>query len=113
MARILILHASVGTGHKTAALALEKAFRLRQVEQIWCKDSLEYGLKIFQELYTNSYLELSERVPALWSYVYESSDKNETDLTKALRTLVDRMGVTELKGLVEHLKPDAIVCTHF
>lgn len=113
MARILLLHASVGTGHKTAAKALEKAFRLRQVEHVWCKDALEYGLKLFQELYTGSYLELSEKVPVLWSYFYERSDKNETDLTKALRTLVDRLGVTELRALIEHYRPDAVICTHF
>jgi processive 1,2-diacylglycerol beta-glucosyltransferase len=113
MARILILHASVGAGHKTAARALEKAFRLRRVEHVWTKDSLEYGLKLFQELYTGSYLELSEKAPALWAYFYERSDKNETELTKALRTLVDRLGVTELKEMVQHYRPDAIICTHF
>jgi processive 1,2-diacylglycerol beta-glucosyltransferase len=67
MRRMLILHASVGTGHTTAARALAKVFRMRQVEQVWCEDALDYGSKIFREIYAGSYLELSEKMPTLWA----------------------------------------------
>ncbi len=113
MSHILILYASVGSGHKAAAKALVKAFARRQVNQVWCKDSLDYGSSLFRELYVGSYLELSENAPTLWSYFYQRSDKSETDLTKELRTLVDRIGVTELNKLVRRCQPDAIICTHF
>ncbi|MEM8535294.1 MAG: galactosyldiacylglycerol synthase, partial [Chloroflexota bacterium] len=86
MSRILILHASVGTGHKTAARALARAFELRGAAQVWCEDALDYGPSIFRQFYVNSYIELSEKAPVLWSYFYERSDRDDTKLTKDLRT---------------------------
>lgn len=113
MSRILILHASVGTGHKTSARALARAFETRGAAQVWCEDALDYGPSIFRQFYVNSYIELSEKAPVLWSYFYERSDRDDTKLTKDLRTLMDRFGVAELDELVERCQPDAIVCTHF
>jgi processive 1,2-diacylglycerol beta-glucosyltransferase len=113
MRRILILHAAVGTGHTTPARALAKAFQMRQVEQVWCEDALAYGSKVFREIYAGSYLELSEKMPTLWAYCYERTDQNETELSKDLRTLIDRIGVTELAALVRQRRPDAVICTHF
>jgi processive 1,2-diacylglycerol beta-glucosyltransferase len=112
MARILILHASVGTGHKSAGQALEKALNLRQAGQVWCEDALDYGSKVFRNLYVGSYLELSEKIPELWALFYERSDKDENELTKDLRTLLDRIGVTQLNELIAERRPDAIICTH-
>jgi processive 1,2-diacylglycerol beta-glucosyltransferase len=111
--RILIFHASVGTGHKSAAKALDKAFQLKQIEQVWCEDALDYGSKVFRDLYVNSYLELSEKAPTLWYYFYDRADKSETEMSKDLRTLIDRVGVTELAELVRRRRPHAVICTHF
>ena len=57
MTRVLIVHASVGMGHTSAAKALTKAFQMRQTEQVWCEDALDYGSTIFREIYAGSYLE--------------------------------------------------------
>jgi processive 1,2-diacylglycerol beta-glucosyltransferase len=40
MPRVLLLHASVGTGHKRAAEALRKAFEQRQPGQVRVEDVL-------------------------------------------------------------------------
>lgn len=113
MARILILHASVGLGHRRAAEALGRAFALRGVEQVWVEDTLAHGPALFRQLYAGSYLELAERAPALWAYFYERADENETRLTRELRALIERLGTTGLEALVQRCQPDAIVCTHF
>ena len=113
MARILILHATVGLGHRRAAEALGRAFRLRGVDPVWVEDTLDYGGPLFRQLYAGSYRELSERAPVLWAYFYQQSEDVEGQLTQALRTFVDRLGVTELEDLVRRRQPDAIVCTHF
>jgi processive 1,2-diacylglycerol beta-glucosyltransferase len=49
----------------------------------------------------------------LWAYFYRRADDIESQLAQALRTLVDRLGVTELAALIARCQPDAIVCTHF
>ena len=113
MARILILHASVGLGHRRAAEALGRAFALRGAGQVWIEDTLAHGPALFRQLYAGSYLELSEKAPALWAYFYERSDENETRLTRDLRAFVERLGTSGLAALVRRCQPDAIVCTHF
>jgi processive 1,2-diacylglycerol beta-glucosyltransferase len=113
MARILILHASVGLGHKRAAEALGQAFAQRHVAQVWVEDTLSYGSPLFRQLYAGSYLELAEKAPALWAYYYQRADETESELNQALRRLVDRLGVTRLETVIEQRRPDAIVCTHF
>ena len=113
MSGIAILHATVGTGHKTAALALEKTLQQRGIGPIWCEDALDYGSKFFKKLYVRSYLELSEDVPELWAYFYEKSDQRENEVTRDLRTLLDRFGAHKLDDMVAERRPDAIICTHF
>ena len=113
MSRILILHAAVGLGHQRAAEALGRAFSLRRAARVCVEDTLEHGSAFFRHLYARSYLELSEKVPALWAYFYQRADENETQLSQALRLLVDQIGVTELDALLARYQPDAIVCTHF
>ena len=113
MARVLIVHASVGMGHTSAAKALTKAFQMRQTEQVWCEDAFDYGSTIFREIYAGSYLELSERMPALWAYFYERTDKSESELTRELRRLIDRIGVGGLADVVRQRQPDVVICTHF
>jgi processive 1,2-diacylglycerol beta-glucosyltransferase len=112
MAQILILHASVGLGHRRAAEALGHAFTLRQA-RVQVEDTLDYGGSLFRQFYAGSYLDLSEKAPVLWAYFYRCVDDGESQLTQALRTLVDRLGVTELAALIARFQPDAIVCTHF
>jgi processive 1,2-diacylglycerol beta-glucosyltransferase len=113
MARILILHASVGLGHRRAAEALARAFALRQASRVCVEDTLSHGSPLFRQLYAGSYLELSEKAPALWAYFYQRADETDTQLTQALRKLIDEIGVTELDTLIARFQPDAIVCTHF
>jgi processive 1,2-diacylglycerol beta-glucosyltransferase len=111
--RILILYASVGTGHKAAAQALAKAFALRGADHVRCEDALDYASAVFRQIYAGSYLELSEKMPAVWRYLYERTDKDEPELSRHLRTLIDRIGVTELTGIVRQYRPQAVICTHF
>lgn len=112
MSKILILHATVGTGHKTAAVALEKAFKQRSVDKVWVQDTLDYGSGIFRKLYADLYIELSERTPELWGFAYNETNREQSDVENQLRHLYSRVGVYKIDELRE-LNPDAIVCTHF
>ena len=116
MPRLLILHASVGTGHRRAANALAEAFARKQEGEVRVEDTLDYGNPLFRQAYTRSYLDLSERAPALWRLFYQgtnASDQEGTEIANRLRTLVERLGVTRLDRLVRQFAPAAIICTHF
>jgi processive 1,2-diacylglycerol beta-glucosyltransferase len=88
MARILILHASVGLGHRRAAEALGQAFTRRQAAQVWVEDTLDYGSPLFRQLYAGSYLELAEKAPALWAYNYQRDGPDRDRADQALRRLI-------------------------
>jgi len=111
-ASVLILHASVGTGHKTAALALEKAFTQLGAERVWVQDTLDYGSGLFRRLYADLYTELSERTPELWGFAYHESNREQSRFERELRQLYSRIGVYKVDELAR-LRPDAILCTHF
>ncbi len=116
MPRVLILHASVGTGHQRAAAALAAAFTRKQGGEVRVEDALDYGNKLFRQTYTRSYLEMSERTPLLWGLFFSRTDTSEPEwieITNRLRGLVEGLGVTRLERLVRTFAPDAIVCTHF
>jgi processive 1,2-diacylglycerol beta-glucosyltransferase len=68
MSRVLILHASVGAGHKRAGEALAAAFALRQPGQVELADVLDYANPLFREAYAQSYLQMTDKVPGLWNY---------------------------------------------
>jgi processive 1,2-diacylglycerol beta-glucosyltransferase len=116
MPRILILHASVGSGHQHAAGALAEAFVHAQAGEVRVEDTLDYGSRVFRRAYTQSYLDLSEHMPALLRLFYERTDAHEPEWierTNRIRGLVERPGGIHLMRLIRRFAPDAFVCTHF
>ncbi len=113
MARILVLHASVGAGHRRAADALAEAFARRSPGQIRVEDVLDYTNPLFREAYAHSYLRLTDKLPALWGYVYEQTDRDFFRFATELRTLVDAIWAWGLRKLIRDYAPEVIVCTHF
>src|SRR5215510_15846464 len=116
MPRLLILHASVGTGHQRAAEALAEAFMRKQAGEVYVADALDYGSELFRRAYSRSYIDMSEGSPLLWRLFYETTDTSEPewiDVTNRLRSLVERLGITRLDRLIRKFAPEAIICTHF
>jgi processive 1,2-diacylglycerol beta-glucosyltransferase len=116
MPRLLILHASVGTGHQRAAEALAGAFARKHAGEVRVADALDYGSELFRRAYSRSYIDMSEGSPLLWRLFYEGTDASTPEwieLTNRLRSLVERLGITRLDRLVRKFAPDAIICTHF
>lgn len=113
MARVLILHASVGAGHKRAADALALAFARKTPGQVRVEDVLDYTNPIFREAYAHSYLRLTDKLPALWGYVYEQTDRDFFRFATELRTLVDAIWAWGLRKLLRDFAPNVIICTHF
>lgn len=116
MPRILILHASIGSGHLRAAMALSQAFSRKQDAEVRVEDALDYGSPLFRQAYTRAYIDLSERAPILWRLFYEGTlidDPDWVEMTNRLRSLVERLGVTDLQQLIKRFAPAVIICTHF
>jgi processive 1,2-diacylglycerol beta-glucosyltransferase len=116
MPRILLMHASVGAGHVSAALALAEAFRRKQDGEVRVADIFDYGSQLFRETVTQSYLQLSSRAPMLWKMLYDTTDTSELDLINIRNRLQGRLGrplVSKFERFITAYNPDVLVCTHF
>lgn len=115
MPRILLLHASVGTGHKRAAQALRIAFEQDQTSEIQVEDVLDYTPWLFRQAYARSYLELTDHAPLVWGYFYSQTniDPELAEVTNNVRKIVENLGTNGLKDVINRFPSDIIVCTHF
>jgi len=115
MPRVLLLHASVGTGHKRAAEALAIAFARRQPGEVRVEDVLDHTSMLFRMAYARFYLELTGRAPLVWGYLYAqtNADPNLFGFTNNIRKRVESIGTNSLKDVLRSFAPDVIICTHF
>ncbi len=110
--RILILSASVGSGHVKAADALARAFRARpDVEEVLVDDSLDHTNVLHKQLYSTLYKRLSALLPEFLGWWYVSSD--DPWVSDKGRLAMDIPQALPLMNLVKEFKPDSIICTHF
>jgi processive 1,2-diacylglycerol beta-glucosyltransferase len=113
MKRILILHASLGAGHLTAANALCEAFRYFPDVEVLCEDALAYANSLYRGTVTQAYKQLSEKLPQLYKAFYEGSDISDLDRSldsNLIWAKLERPFFTELGAFVKSVNPDAIVC---
>jgi processive 1,2-diacylglycerol beta-glucosyltransferase len=113
--RILILHATAGSGHRRAAQALDAAFRsLAPTAEVHTLDTLQFGSNLFRRGYTPTYDTLVGRVPRVWGLLYKSLEQPRIHRgTTPLRHALDRINVRRLVAYIDRVRPTAVVCTHF
>ena len=110
--RVLILSASVGSGHVKAADALARAMRERSdVEEVLCDDSLDHTNVLHKQFYSTLYKKLSEMLPEFLGWWYETSD--DPWVADKSRLAIDLPQALPLISLVKEFRPDVILCTHF
>lgn len=110
--RILILSASVGGGHVSAAEALKKAFEIRGLsEDVRHEDILKFTNPLFKRLYSDAYITLVNNMPDALGWMYDQLDtpwKNEKR-----RLFFDKLNTRPFVKMVREYDPDWIICTHF
>lgn len=110
--RILIFSASAGSGHLSAARALESTFRSdSRVAEVVHKDALEFSNRLFRDFYSKLYDLLVQKTPHFLGWWYEQSD--EPWKTDDVRVAFDRLNAAPLIKYLREYQPDIVVCTHF
>jgi processive 1,2-diacylglycerol beta-glucosyltransferase len=113
--RLLLLSVSAGAGHMRAAEAIRAHAVLDEpgVEAIHL-DVMDYVPAAFRKLYTDFYIGLVNRQPALWAYVYRvTNDAHPDGVMQTLRRAIERLNTRRLLKQIAAFEPDAIICTHF
>jgi processive 1,2-diacylglycerol beta-glucosyltransferase len=110
--RVLILSASAGAGHIRAAQAIEKAFiQLNAAKELKNIDTLQYTNKLFEKLYSKTYIELVDKAPDVLGWLYNHLD-NPWRFERR-RLAFDKLNARPFIKLLKEYNPDLAVCTHF
>ncbi|HEX6832137.1 MAG TPA: glycosyltransferase [Rudaea sp.] len=112
---IVVLSVSAGAGHVRAAQALcataEREFPDLRTTHV---DVMDLVPASFRKVYADSYLKLIEKLPLVWAYLYQRTDRSPgASKFATLRRAIERMNTQRLGDELNRLAPDAIVCTHF
>ncbi len=109
---MLILSASVGAGHVSAANAIEKELiNQNATKEIKNIDVLEYTNPLFRRLYGKAYIEMVNKMPEVLGWIYDSLDKPWENERR--RIALDRLNAQPFIKLIKKEKPDIAICTHF
>jgi processive 1,2-diacylglycerol beta-glucosyltransferase len=115
--RILILSASVGTGHMRAAEAVELALRQLEPEAVVQNvDVLRLATVPFRHCYGGIYLDLIDRAPHVLGFFYNLMDRPTPPLANGwerLRVSLEKMSLRPFLHLLYSQPWDLIINTHF
>ncbi len=110
--KVLVLSASVGAGHIRAAEAVEKAFiQLNAAHEIRNIDTLQFTSKLFRKLYTRAYIEVVNKVPEVFGWLYDQFDKPWRNERR--RLAFDKLNTRPFVKMLKQYQPEITVCTHF
>jgi processive 1,2-diacylglycerol beta-glucosyltransferase len=110
--RVLIISVSAGAGHLRAAQAIEKAFSLlKAAKEVRNIDALQYTNTLFHELYSKAYIDIVDKTPEIWGWLYDHFDKPWHNERR--RLAFDKLNARPFVKMLEEYQPDMTVCTHF
>jgi processive 1,2-diacylglycerol beta-glucosyltransferase len=109
----LILSCSGGAGHIRAAEALHSNARLTGLPiRTEHYNVLDFTSRLFKRFYSESYIQMVNRAPELWGYLYQQSERKPYE-KKGLIKRFDKLNYKRYLRTLLELRPDAIICTHF
>jgi len=113
--RIAILHATAGSGHRSAAVAIAHAMStLAPGATVREVDTLVFASRFYRSTYAQGYNAMAQRAPKLWGALYSIWSQQRVNRSAGpAREALDRLALRGLVRVVERERPDAIVCTHF
>lgn len=110
MKNVLILYASYGGGHLSAAKSIEEYFNQHEPEvHAEVVDCMKYINKVLEKVTTGAYREMAKKAPNLWGKVYSDS---QSGLLGHISSRSNKVMAIKLKHLIEEKKPDLVVSTH-
>ena len=109
----LIISTSGGAGHTRAAEALVQAAATSRLPiRAEHYDCLDFTSKLFKRMYADSYLQMVNRVPELWGYLYSKSESRPYR-KKQLLEFFDYFNYRQYLRFLQSANADAVICTHF
>ncbi len=110
MKKVLILYASYGGGHLSAAKSIQKYIEEHYPDAIAESiDCMKYISNALEKLTTGAYREMAKKLPSLWGKIYLNSQKGALG---HLSSRTNKFMAIKLKNLVKEKNPDIVISTH-
>ncbi len=109
--KVLLIHATIGWGHKRAAMALAEMFQQRGIEAD-VRDLLEFLPRPLSWFYPNAYSFVVSRSRSLWRLFYKLNDQPKT-LYAPANSLTQKWQFDRLLSFLQNSDYSCIVSTHF
>ena len=111
---IVLLCASAGAGHVTAARALEQSFR-RQAPgvEVEVRDVLQDASSLFRTVYAAGYDAVVTYLPPLMGWLYDSFDRPRQGGKERFRLAFQSASLQRVRRYLVERRPRLIVNTHF
>ena len=109
MKKILVLYASYGGGHLSAAKSVKKYLDDNYEVETKMIDCIEYVNKVLNRITTGAYKEMAKKAPNLWGNIYMNSQKG---ILGHVSTRANKMMAVKLKNLIIENTPDLVISTH-
>lgn len=108
--RIILMYISKVSGHRSAALAIEKAIKMiSDAAQVLSIDAFNYTNPISERVINYLYMHVVSKAPKIWDYLYDNP--KVVKRLERFKNLVHRFNSPKLKKLFDEFQPDVIACT--
>ncbi|MFA6410228.1 MAG: glycosyltransferase [Candidatus Buchananbacteria bacterium] len=109
--KVLIVYATGGMGHVSAAKAIEQAFKEKYSDvEIKNVDVIDFAMKVYKKVFVDGYNYVSAKTPELWGWLYRTyNDQSKQKLPRMLSQLAIE---GKFIPFIEEFQPDFIISTH-
>jgi processive 1,2-diacylglycerol beta-glucosyltransferase len=112
--KILVIHASAGSGHLKAAEALYNGIRQSTDHDVVLVDALDYSSFLFKRFYKETYFFLISKVPAVWGFFFWLLDIPWLQpFIRVSRRIHNWINTRKLHRFMQEEQFDYILMTHF
>lgn len=108
--RIILMYISQVSGHRSAAMAIEKAVRVFSPDaEILSINAFNYTNPISEKVINRLYMSILDKAPQVWDYLYDNPGVVRG--LEHIKKAVHWFNSPKLRRLFNDFRPDVIVCT--
>jgi processive 1,2-diacylglycerol beta-glucosyltransferase len=108
--RVLLLYISEISGHRSAALAIEKALKIADPStEILCLNAFRYTNPVSEKIVNRIYSTVIQKTPAVWEFLYDN--QRVIRRLERFKKRINKHNSPKLKKIIDKFKPDIVACS--